>query len=309
MAVPQFFEFLKPILTVFSDGNTYSPKELRDKMIVHFQLSKEDQEKRVPSMKQTVLYNRVSWSCTYLRKAGLLKSVSWGFMKITDAGKKVLEENPPFIDDEYLKGFAGYRKFHNLEPDPNVQRVDPSRDNNLKIEFTPTEQMEKSFSEINQSLADDLLDEVLKMKENPSRFEKFVVDLMVQIGYGAMEYGSHPTRPTGDDGIDGVIMQDKLGFDLIYIQAKCWGKDKTVGQPDLQKFMGAITGKHGSGLFVTTAHFSDKAIEYAKTSHLILIDGEKLAKLMIESNFCVSVRKTFQIKDIDTDALNEYLEE
>lgn len=129
------------------------------------------------------------------------------------------------------------------------------------------------------------------------------------MGYGTVAYGSHATVASGDDGIDGVIMEDKLGFSLIYIQAKEWAVDRVVGQPEIQSFVGAIAGKHGDGLFVTTAKFSQKAKDYANTHHIILIDGERLANLMIEHNFCVSTRKTFEIKAIDTDALAEYQDE
>lgn len=126
------------------------------------------------------------------------------------------------------------------------------------------------------------------------------------MGYGTIAYGSHATVASGDDGIDGVIMKDKLGFSLIYMQAKEWAQDKVIGQPDIQSFVGAIAGKHGDGLFVTTARFSQKAKDYAKTHHIILVDGERLAKLMIEYNLCVATKKTFEIKAIDTDALVEY---
>ena len=126
------------------------------------------------------------------------------------------------------------------------------------------------------------------------------------MGYGTVAYGSYATAASGDDGIDGIIMEDKLGFSLIYMQAKKWAPDRAVGQPEIQSFVGAIAGKHGDGLFVTTARFSQKAKDYANIHHIILIDGEKLANLMIEHNFCVATRKTFEIKAIDTDALAEW---
>lgn len=163
------------------------------------------------------------------------------------------------------------------------------------------------FKKINESLADDLLNEVMKI--TPYAFEKFVVDLLSKMGYGTIEYGSHATAASGDDGIDGIIMEDKLGFSLIYMQAKKWARDSVVGQPEIQNFVGAIAGKHGDGLFVTTARFSQKAKDYADQHHIILIDGEKLARLMIESNFCVSVKKTFEVKEIDTDAMSDYMDE
>ena len=174
-------------------------------------------------------------------------------------------------------------------------------------DLTPDDQLEDAYKQINASLASDLLSEVLKI--SPYTFEKLVVDLLSKMGYGTVAYGSHATVASGDDGIDGVIMEDKLGFSLIYMQAKEWAPDRVVGQPDIQSFVGAIAGKHGDGLFVTTAKFSQKAKDYANAHHIILIDGERLANLMIEYNFCVSTRKTFEIKAIDTDALAEYQDE
>ena len=176
-----------------------------------------------------------------------------------------------------------------------------------QTDLTPDDQLEDAYKQINASLASDLLNEVLKI--SPYTFEKLVVDLLSKMGYGTVAYGSHATVASGDDGIDGVIMEDKLGFSLIYMQAKEWAPDRVVGQPDIQSFVGAIAGKHGDGLFVTTAKFSQKAKDYANTHHIILIDGERLANLMIEYNFCVSTRKTFEIKAIDTDALAEYQDE
>lgn len=171
-------------------------------------------------------------------------------------------------------------------------------------DLTPDDQLENAYKQINTTLASDLLSEILLI--SPYKFEKFVIDLLSKMGYGTVAYGSHATAASGDDGIDGVIMEDKLGFSLIYMQAKEWAPDRVVGQPEIQNFVGAIAGKHGDGLFVTTATFSKKAKDYANTHHIILIDGEKLANLMIEHNFCVSTRKTFEIKEMDTDALNEY---
>jgi restriction system protein len=171
---------------------------------------------------------------------------------------------------------------------------------------TPDDTFEESFRKINKGLSDDLLSEVVKL--SPIAFEQMVIDLLSKMGYGSFENAGKTTTITGDEGIDGVIMEDKLGFDLIYIQAKKWDLDSTVGRPEIQSFVGAISGKGGKGLFVTTAKFSKQALEYAKHQHIILIDGEKLAKLMIEHNFGVSIKKTFEIKAIDTDTFNEYLE-
>lgn len=309
MAVPTFSQFLKPLLVILGDGQEHKLKELCDKMADHFQLTEADRQELIHSRKQTVLYNRVCWGCTYLKKAGLILYVKRGVFLITDAGKDVIKENPPTIDRKYLSRFKSFAEFSKITPDSHSKDVTIPGDSGENDKLTPDEQMEEAYNQINQELADNILDEVLKMKEKPTIFEQFVVDLLEQMGYGTMGFGSHTTKASGDDGIDGVIMQDKLGFSLIYMQAKCWDKTSTVGQPEIQKFLGAIYGKHGDGLFVTTAKFSQKAMDYAHSNHIILIDGEKLAHLMIEYNFCVSVRKTFQIKAIDTDALNEYMEE
>ena len=149
-----------------------------------------------------------------------------------------------------------------------------------------------------------------KMNCLPSEaFEKMVLDLMRKMGYGTFENAAHTTAVTGDEGIDGIIMEDKLGFDLIYIQAKRWGEDHTVGRPEVQAFVGAIAGKGGKGLFVTTSKFSKQAVEYAKNQHIILLDGEKLTNFMIEHNFGVSTKKVFEIKVIDSDVFNDYKDE
>jgi len=165
---------------------------------------------------------------------------------------------------------------------------------------------EEAFKKINRSLQDELLNEVMKL--SPRAFEKLALDLMAKMGYGTFENSARTTSVTNDEGIDGVIMEDKLGFDLIYVQAKKWDEDHTVGRPEVQAFVGAIAGKGGKGLFVTTSKFSKQAIEYAAKQHIILIDGEKLTGYMIEYNFGVSEKKIFTIKGIDTDTFNDYVD-
>ena len=224
---------------------------------------------------------------------------------ITETGKKVVAENPEKIDSKYLEQFPSFVDFASASDPTNGDDTVPVI--SKQTDLTPDDQLEDAYKQINASLASDLLSEVLKI--SPYTFEKLVVDLLSKMGYGTVAYGSHATVASGDDGIDGVIMEDKLGFSLIYMQAKEWAPDRVVGQPDIQSFVGAIAGKHGDGLFVTTAKFSQKAKDYANTHHIILIDGERLANLMIEYNFCVSTRKTFEIKAIDTDALAEYQDE
>lgn len=305
MAVPKYDELMKPLLVAVKDGKEHKIKDVIAVLARRLILSKDDLAEMLPSGRQTVFKNRVGWAKTYLKKAGLLDSPARATIVITDAGQQVVKENPAKIDSKYLERFPSFSDFISVgktTDDDNIVLPTPK-----PTDLTPDDQLEDAYKEINASLAADLLSEVMKIK--PHTFEKLVVDLLSKMGYGTVAYGSHATPASRDDGIDGIIMKDKLGFSLIYLQAKKWAVDKTVGQPDIQSFVGAIAGKHGDGLFVTTAKFSIQAKNYANTHHIILIDGERLANLMIEYNFCVSVRKIFEIKAIDTDAMAEYQDE
>lgn len=302
MSVPKYDELMKPLLIAVSDGETYKIKDVTARLAQQLNLSSEDLAEMLPSGRQTVFKNRVGWAKTYLKKAGLLESPARATIVITDAGKKVVADNPEKIDSKYLEQFPSFVDFASA-PEP-LDDSNPASEVPKPSDLTPDDQLEDAYKEINDSLASDLLSEVLKIP--PYTFEKFVVDLLLKMGYGKADFGSHATVASGDEGIDGIIMEDKLGFSLIYMQAKEWAVDKVVSQPDIQSIVGAIAGKKGDGLFVTTARFSQKAKDYAHTHHIILIDGERLANLMIEYNFCVSTRKTFEIKALDTDALAEY---
>jgi restriction system protein len=302
MAVPKYDELMKPLLIAVSDGETYKMKDVTALLAEQLNLSSDDLAEMLPSGRQTVFKNRVGWAKTYLKKAGLLDSPARATIVITNAGKQVVADNPEKIDSKYLEQFPSFVDFASA-PEP-LDDSNPASEVPKPSDLTPDDQLEDAYKEINDSLASDLLSEVLKIP--PYTFEKFVVDLLLKMGYGKADFGSHATVASGDDGIDGIIMEDKLGFSLIYMQAKEWAVDKVVSQPDIQSFVGAIAGKKGDGLFVTTARFSQKAKNYAHTHHIILIDGERLANLMIEYNFCVSTRKTFEIKALDTDALAEY---
>ena len=305
MAVPKYDELMKPLLEVVKNGEVYSIKDVANKLAEQLNLSSDDLSEMLPSGRQTVFRNRVGWAKTYLKKAGLLENSVRAAIVITEAGKQVVEENPDKIDSKYLERFPSFVDFTSVNESTNNDSSVSVNSNVLDL--TPDDQLENAYEQINASLASDLLSEVLKI--TPYTFEKLVVDLLSKMGYGTVAYGSHVTVASGDDGIDGVIMEDKLGFSLIYIQAKEWALDRVVGQPEIQSFVGAIAGKHGDGLFVTTAKFSQKAKDYANLHHIILIDGQRLANLMIEYNFCVSTRKTFEIKAMDIDALAEYQDE
>lgn len=303
MPIPKYYEMHKPFLEFIRDGQLHSLKELKLQMASYFQLDETALAELLPSGRQTVFVNRIGWARTYLKKAGLIDSPSRAMFVITQQGLDVLQDNPTVIDNNYLMRFESFQAFQNASGNTSTSSEKNTDDENG---ITPDDAFEESFRKINSSLADELLGEVIKL--SPTAFEQMVIDLLSKMGYGAFENAGSTTAITGDEGIDGIIMEDKLGFDLIYIQAKRWDLNSTVGRPDVQNFVGAISGKGGKGLFVTTARFSKQAVDYAKNQHIILINGEKLAKLMIEHNFGVSVKKTFEIKAIDTDVFNDYMD-
>lgn len=296
MAIPKFFMFMKPFLSALEDEGTYSLREMREKMANHFNLTAEDKAIMLPSKTQAVYANRVQWASTYLFKAGLIEKPARGMFRISVEGKEVLRENPEVITPDYLTKYEAFRDFQGRTNQGGIAKQDNDE--------TPDDTFEDAFEKIHDALADELLTEVMKL--SPVAFEKMIIDLMQKMGYGAFENAGRMTAITADEGIDGVIMQDKLGFDLIYIQAKHWALDHTVGRPEIQSFVGAISGKGGNGLFVTTSKYAKTAIDYAEQHHIILIDGKRLCKLMIEHDFGVSVKKTFQVKELDTDVFNDY---
>lgn len=300
MAVPKYNEMYKPFLEALKDGKQHYLEDITKYIREKFNLTESDISELQPSGRQTVFRNRVGWAGTYLKKSGLIESPKRAVFIITDTGKNAINDKTVKIDNGYLMRFEGFQKFINQ----SLGMV--GMQNEMKCDTdTPDDVFERAFQEINDNLADEILSEVMKM--SPTSFEQMAIDLLHKMGYGAFENSGRTTAVTGDEGIDGIIMEDRLGFSLIYIQAKKWDSQSTVGRPELQNFVGAIAGKGGKGLFVTTAKFSKQAIEYAKHQHIILIDGVKLAKLMIEHNFGVRVKKTFEIKAVDSDLFNDYM--
>lgn len=309
MAVPKYDEMYKPILYALKDKKVHSLKELKLAVKTYFSLTDKDMEELVPSQKQTYFDNRVGWSRTFLKKAGLIESPARAFFKITERGIKVIEEKPKIIDNDYLLQFEDFKPFYYSETNyiKNYTENNSSKlkDENIKTQDdTPDDMLSEAYCQIYKKLSDELLEEILKLK--PIAFERFVLDLLYKMGYGAFRDSSIVTNPTRDNGIDGIIMEDKLGFNLIYTQVKRYDIGNNVGRPDIQKFVGAISGEGGKGLFVTTSKFTYEAIEYAKKHHIILIDGEKLVDYMIEYNFGVSTKQVYEIKSMDTDLFNEY---
>ncbi len=304
MAIPKFFDFFSPVMAVLYSGQVTSGKNLHSIIADSMNLSKEDREVYLPSGKQLKYVNRIYWALTYLRKAGLITSPSRGQHIITPAGKEAFEKAGNSIDLHYLEKYNGFKEFRYGSND--VEEVLPATTVvPLVTEETPEDAMESAFKKINAMLADELLTAI--MERSPSFFERLVVELLVRMGYGgSFEDAGRVIGRTNDEGIDGVIREDKLGFSSIYIQAKRWALDKTIERPDVQTFVGALAGQGATkGLFITTAQFSKSAVQYAQnpgfSTKVVLVDGRMLARLMIENDVGVSPQNTYIIKKLDND--------
>ena len=302
MAIPKYNELYRLVLLSLQDGGTHSMKEVRDFIISTLHLTEQDLAETLPSNpKSSVFSGRVGWAKTYLLKARMIDSPQRGHIFITPSGKALLESGisitntvlaqkcPEFLDF-YRRKNSGSDSI-TLVPD-EVQAEAPE---------TPQETFDRVYAIINEQLADDLLAEVLN--QTPAFFEQLVVDLMKAMNYGE----GFVTKYSGDDGIDGIIHEDQLGFNLIYIQAKRWKPDVTIGKPELQKFAGAMMGppRVEKGLFITTAKFSPKARDFANAQHIILVDGKRLTELMIEYGVGVSTQKAYLIKRVDSDYFSD----
>lgn len=302
MAIPKYNELYRLVLLSLQDGGTHSMKEVRDFIISTLHLTEQDLAETLPSNpKSSIFSGRVGWAKTYLLKAQMIDSPQRGHIFITPSGKALLESGisitntvlaqkcPEFLDF-YRRKNSGSDSI-TLAPD-EVQAEAPE---------TPQETFDRVYAIINEQLADDLLAEVLN--QTPAFFEQLVVDLMKAMNYGE----GFVTKYSGDDGIDGIIHEDQLGFNLIYIQAKRWKPDVTIGKPELQKFAGAMMGppRVEKGLFITTAKFSPKARDFANAQHIILVDGKRLTELMIEYGVGVSTQKAYLIKRVDSDYFSD----
>lgn len=305
--VPKFDDFFFPCLKCLSDGNIYTQKLLREYVIDYFKLSEADINSLIRSGKKTQVSDRVSWTVSYFLQAGLIDAPKRGTYKINPFGKKFLMEHPNGFDKTSLWQIPAFAEFASRKTEKHSHSTNTQVElNNNTEECTPTDLIDDAYRQINNALAKDLLSKVLEM--TPAFFENLVVELLVKMGYGgSFEDAASVTQYSHDEGIDGVIKEDKLGLDTIYIQAKRWDKG-VVGSKDIQAFVGAIEMKHASkGVFITTSSFTDAAKKCAKEvkSKIVLIDGEQLCKYMIEYNLGVSSRQVYEIKQIDRDYFEE----
>lgn len=304
MPIPDFQSLMRAILEFSADNKEHSLREIIEYLAVHFKLSEEELNEMLPSGRQTIFDNRASWAKTHLYKAGLLESPRRSIFRITPRGHEVLKQNPDFVSINVLKQFSEYIDFirpsnNQIEKDIVAEQIDNSQ-------ATPEEILESSYQKIRGTLAQELL---LKIKTSPPAFfERLVVELLVKMGYGgSIKDAGKATRLTNDGGIDGIIKEDKLGLDFIYIQAKRWDS-QAVGRPDIQSFVGALDGQRANkGIFITTSRFAETATDYVKTitKKVILMDGDQLANYMIDYGLGVSTFATYELKKIDNDYFGE----
>lgn len=303
MAVPKFFEFFEAFLKAISDGELHSAKDVRNNIANSMKLTEEDLAEMLPSGSQRTFDNRVAWARTYLDKAGLIETPMRGKYHITEEGKRALTSNEK-IDLAYLEKSEEFKNFHNVTTQNTSIEIQDEKNE------TPLEILESAHKQYLSALASQLMDEVMKL--TPVEFERLVVKLLLKMGYGSgIEGTGMVTQASNDGGIDGIIKEDQLGFSHIYIQAKQWALEQTVGKPEIQKFVGALQGQQAQkGLFITTARFSSGAIQYANNLlgvKVVLVDGSALTKLMIKHSVGVSLEQSYEVKKINSDFFAEEL--
>jgi len=295
--IPDFQTIMFPFLKILSDGEEHTTNETNQKLANHFNLTEEELNEFLPSGAAKTFPNRVAWAKSHFKMAGFIENIKRSSFKITEAGKRFLETNPTEISLRILKTIPAYQ-----ERTGRIKEDDLTTDNdNLPVDSTPEEILENSYLRIRRNLAQELL---IKIKSSsPAFFESLIVELLVKMGYGgSIKDAGRSIGRSGDEGIDGIIKEDKLGLDVIYIQAKRW--ENVVGRPEIQKFVGALAGQGAKkGVFITTSRFTYEAKEYQPRNEtkIVLIDGEHLAELMIDHNLAVSTVNVFEIKRIDND--------
>jgi len=292
-----------PLLELAADGKIHYVHDAVEKLAHRYNLSEEEKTKLLPSGQQPIFYNRVGWARTYLKKAGLLEYPKRGYFQITERGKSLLDEKPDQIDMRFLQRFPEFIQFRQTNREPTLVD-DQSR---TQVELTPEEALEDAYQRIRNDLSDELLSYVLR--STPGFFEKLVVELLVKMGYGGSQReAARAVGRIGDEGIDGIIDEDRLGLDSIYIQAKKWKSEIPVGRPEIQRFVGALQGKRArKGIFITTSRFTDDARGYAGNIDMkvVLIDGKRLTELMIDYGVGVTTSTNYEIKSLDSDYFGE----
>lgn len=305
MSVPTFQELMLPLLHAYRDGNQFTLSELTPVIAQRLNLTESDLKELLPSGKQTTFANRIAWARFYMTKALLLESPSRGKHKITQRGLDLLSTNPKLINTSILNNYPEFFSFikSNQPSSPKPNQVNIDTENNSES-LTPEEQLESSYTTLRKQLSQALLEQIVA--SSPEFFERLVVELLVAMGYGGSRADAGKALgKSGDGGIDGIIKEDRLGLDIVYLQAKRWALDRVVPSSEVRDFTGSLDG-HGAlkGVFITTARFTRDAIEFVKKVHqkkIVLIDGEQLAQLMIDFDVGVTNVATYTLKRIDPD--------
>lgn len=299
MAIPKFQEITLPMLRLASSGEVWSLVDAREEMANHFQLTEEELEELLPSGRQARFANRVAWAKVYLERGGLLSSPKRAHFQITDRGREVLQDPPDEVSIKFLSQYPEFQEFRSR----SIKSTEG--ESNDKNTDTPEETLESAYLTIRKNLASEVLERVKSC--TPRFFEHLVVDLLLKMGYGRAGGGSgERVGQAGDEGIDGIISEDRLGLEMVYLQAKRW--EGTVGRPEIQKFVGALHGKRArKGVFITTGSFSADAAAYVQTidPKVALVDGKQLAEYMIDFGLGVSLARAYEVKRVDTDYFEE----
>jgi len=301
MPIPNYQVLMLPTLQCYADGKEHAIRDVVDTLLSDFQISDEEREERLPSGKQRVIDNRAGWARSYLKNAGLIEVTRRGYHRITKRGQEVLKRKPERIDVAFLNQFPEFREFLSIEPSKTGQEIPSLQTGALTLEET----LENAYEEIRTRLAAELISQLKSC--SPAFFERVVVEVLVNMGYGgSLQDAGRAIGKSGDGGIDGIIKEDRLGLDVIYLQAKRW--ETVVGRPEIQKFVGALTGQRArKGVFITTSGFTKDALDYVSRIEMkiVLIDGETLAQMMIEHNVGVSTVSQYTLKRIDSDYFSE----
>jgi restriction system protein len=303
--IPDYQTLMLPLLKLVSDGQEHKYRDIIENLATEFEVTDEERKELLASGAQAIFDNRVGWAKTYLKKAGLLDSPKRATFIITDIGRKTLSKNLDRIDAKYLRQFPAFLEFQNASRNENETDEETTA---IEVhEQTPEENLDKAYQRIRKSLASELLNKVVEL--SPSFFERLVVELLVKMGYGgSIKDAGKALGKSGDEGIDGTIKEDKLGLDIIYIQAKRWKPGNVVGRPEIQKFVGALAGQGAKkGIFITTSNFTKEALDYTPRNEtkIVLIDGEQLAQLMIDYNLGCTTQQTYELKKLDSDYFGE----
>jgi len=303
--IPNYQTIMLPLLKAVKEPKEHKLNNVVEHLADKFRLTEDERKELLPSGQSFLFGNRVGWARTYLKKAGLLDSPKRGFICITKRGLDVLKQNPKEINVGFLQQFQEFLDFQSMKRDEKeIIKENSQTEDSIQ---TPEEILEDSYQNIRKSLAQELLDKITTL--SPTFFERLVVELLVKMGYGgSMKDAGKAIGKSGDEGIDGTIKEDKLGLDIIYIQAKRWQPGNIVGRPEIHKFVGALAGQGAKkGIFITTSSFTKDAIEFVPRNEtkIVLIDGFKLAQLMIDYNLGVTIQQIYEVKKIDSDYFEE----